>query len=120
MKIELKQKFFIESARFLPLLPKSHPCAHMHGHSFQITFRLQGETNELGWLIDYNDIQKSLKPLLSQIDHKVLNEVPGLENPTTENLCVWLFDRSKKIIPQIVQVSIAETRDSECIYPVLG
>lgn len=120
MKIELRQHFHIESARFLPLLPKTHPCSQMHGHSFKITLRLQGETNALGWLIDYADIQKAMKPILDQIDHKVLNEVPGLQNPTTENLCVWIYDQGKKVLPGLVQVLISETRDSECAYPILN
>src|SRR5690242_7419210 len=96
MKIELKQQFQIESARFLPKLPVSHPCHHMHGHSFKITLSLVGDMDpQLGWLMDYNDIVTAMKPILSQLDHQVLNQVPGLENPTTENLCLWLYEKSR-------------------------
>ncbi len=119
MKIELKQQFQIESARFLPFLPVSHPCHKMHGHSFKITFTLTGEMDpRLGWLIDYNEIESLLKPLLALIDHKVLNEVLGLENPTTENLCVWLYENARKALPLVSRVSISETTTTECSYPV--
>jgi len=119
MKIELKQQFQIESARFLPHLPKEHPCRNMHGHSFKITLTLQGEIDQkLGWLMDYNEIIEKMKPVLKELDHRVLNEVPGLANPTTENLCLWLFEKAHGQIPQLTKVTIAETANSECSFPV--
>ncbi|MFS4459798.1 6-carboxytetrahydropterin synthase QueD [Bdellovibrio sp. HCB2-146] len=119
MKFELKQHFQIESARFLPHLPASHPCSRMHGHSFKIVLTLVGELDpKIGWVIDYNDIQDKMKPLLEKIDHRVLNEVEGLENPTSELLAKWVYDHSRKSLPQLVRVSIAETPLTECSYPV--
>lgn len=119
MKYELKQHFQIESARFLPKLPKTHPCSNMHGHSFKIILTLVGDLDpQIGWLIDYNDISKLMQPTLELIDHKVLNEVPGLENPTSELLSKWLYDRVKKELPELVKVTVAETPLTECSYPV--
>lgn len=119
MKLELKSHFQIESARFLPKLPKTHPCANMHGHSFKIILTLVGNVNPaIGWVIDYNDINAAVKPILSEIDHKVLNEVPGLENPTSELLAVWLYERIQKVLPELCQVTVAETPATECSYPV--
>ena len=119
MKLELRQHFQIESARFLPNLSASHPCHRMHGHSFKITLTLVGEADpKLGWVIDYHQIETAMRPLLSQLDHRVLNEVPGLENPTSEMLCVWLFERSQKLLPQLKKVTVAETANTECSYPV--
>ncbi|OYZ11011.1 MAG: 6-carboxytetrahydropterin synthase QueD [Bdellovibrio sp. 28-41-41] len=118
--VEIKKSFAIESARFLPNLPASHPCAHTHGHSFKITLRLRGPINaKIGWLVDYNDIAKTAAPLIKKIDHKLLNDVPGLKNPTTENITVWLFEKLKPVMPELVQVIIQETSDTECSYPVL-
>lgn len=120
MKFELKQHFQIESARFLPFLPKDHPCARMHGHSFKITFTFVGEQHpQIGWVIDYHQIEKIVKPILSQLDHHVLNEVPGLENPTSENLCFYIHDRVKKVIPELTRTSVSETAHTECSYPAL-
>ena len=119
MKYELKQHFQIESARFLPHLPKNHPCAHMHGHSFKIVLTLQGDLDpKLGWLIDYNEITKVMSPLLKQLDHQVLNNVPGLENPTTEHLTKWIFQNALQSLPILKSVTIMETTQTECSYPV--
>ena len=119
-KFELVQHFRIESARYLPFLPESHPCRSVHGHSFKISLRLQGQLNpKIGWMIDYNEISQRLQPLLKQIDHRLLNEVQGLENPTSENLAHWFFVKAQKILPELVQVIIAETPDTECKYPVI-
>jgi 6-pyruvoyltetrahydropterin/6-carboxytetrahydropterin synthase len=119
MKVELKQHFRIESARFLPGLPESHPCRRMHGHSFRITLVLRGEIDpKIGWVRDYHEITKTLDPLLKSLDHHVLNEIPGLENPTSELLAVYLFEKIKVLIPEVVQVQISETADTECSYPV--
>ena len=118
MKMKLKQQFQIESARFLPNLPVGHPCQRMHGHSFKITLTLVGETDKkLGWVIDYNDIEKAVKPILNLIDHRVLNEIPGLENPTSENLCYWLYEKIKAKIPELTRISVSETANTECSYP---
>ena len=118
MKYELKQQFQIESARFLPHLEKTHPCSRMHGHSFKIVLRLVGDLDpKLGWVIDYNDIQKAMRSILEQIDHRVLNEIPGLENPTSELLAKWIFDKALVLLPILKSVSILETSLTECTYP---
>ena len=120
MKFELKQHFQIESARFLPHLPTSHPCSRMHGHSFKIILTLVGDLDPaIGWVVDYNDISDRMKPLLQMLDHRVLNEVEGLENPTSELLAKWIFDRGLKVLPQLKLVTVAETPLTECTYPVL-
>ena len=117
MRVELKQHFQIESARFLPYLDKSHPCAHMHGHSFKIILSFVGEVDsQIGWLIDYHQVSQIMKPVLQQIDHRVLNEVSGLENPTSENLAKWVFDQLKPKISILTSVNISETPFTECIY----
>jgi 6-pyruvoyltetrahydropterin/6-carboxytetrahydropterin synthase len=90
----------------------------MHGHSFKITLTLVGQNDpHLGWVMDYNDITKVMKPILEKIDHKTLNEVEGLENPTSENLCLWLFNQLKSKLPLLTKVTVAETPTTECSYP---
>lgn len=117
MKFALKHHFYIESARSLPLLPSTHPCSHVHGHSFHIIVHLIGEKNQLGWVIDYNEIKNQLHPLLKSLDHRYLNDI--LENPTTENLCEYFYKEAKKVLPQITQITILETPQTECTYPAL-
>ncbi len=117
--IELKQEFYIEAARKLPQLPQSHPCSQIHGHSFKITFTYRGRLRAgLGWLEDYHVLATKAQPILKQIDHQLLNNIKGLENPTTELLCIWLYKKIKKQIPILFQVSIKETTTTECCYPV--
>jgi 6-pyruvoyltetrahydropterin/6-carboxytetrahydropterin synthase len=118
MKYELKQHFQIESARFLPKLPKTHPCSQVHGHSFKIVLTLVGDLNpEIGWVMDYHEITKIMTPLLTQLDHKLLNEVSGLENPTSELLAKWIYEKAGSQIPLLKRVSVMETPTTECSYP---
>ncbi len=117
-KLELKQQFQIESARFLPHLPPSHPCSRMHGHSFQIILTLIGDLDpQVGWVRDYQEISQIIRPLLQELDHRVLNEVKGLENPTSEHLAIWIYDRLTSQLPELKRVSIRETSATECSYP---
>ena len=91
----------------------------MHGHSFKVTVTIHGPLDpQVGWVLDYNDINTRLGPLFKEIDHCVLNEIKGLENPTSENLCFWIYNNAKKLIPEIVQISVSETSNTECSYPI--
>lgn len=117
MDMELRQHFQIESARFLPNLDPSHPCSRMHGHSFKIILTLKGPVDpKIGWVMDYHEITKVMDPILKKLDHRVLNEVEGLSNPTSELLAKWIFDNVKKEIPLLTAVNISETPNTECIY----
>src|SRR5205814_285449 len=89
MKVELRKTFQFEAAHLLPHLAGSHKCRRLHGHSFRVEVVVAGECDpKLGWLMDYADISEAFKPLLDRLDHYYLNEIPGLENPTSENLAV--------------------------------
>ena len=114
---EIKVQYRIESARRLTHLPAQHPCHRLHGHSFVITLTLFGPAQkETGWLYDYHDLEVKIRPILNQLDHHYLNDVPGLEIPTSENLCVYLFEKIKPLFPELQKVSIAETPTTECSY----
>ncbi len=118
MNFELRHRFFIESARRLPRLPATHPCSQLHGHSFQITLYFRGPLDpEKGWLIDYHEITTGFAATKALLDHRLLNEIPGLENPTSENLCQWLFVRLQTQWPRLHQVGVQETRDCETFFP---
>lgn len=117
MSFELRQHFYVEAARFLPYLPKEHPCSRMHGHSFKITLSFSGDLDpKIGWVVDYHEVTRLVRPILDKIDHKILNEVDGLQNPTSELLAKWLFDQIKTILPRLTSINVSETRDTECIY----
>jgi 6-pyruvoyltetrahydropterin/6-carboxytetrahydropterin synthase len=120
MKLELRQQFRIESARFLPNLAKTHPCSRMHGHSFVVNLVLVGEMDpNLGWVRDYHEIDQLAGHILKELDHRVLNEIVGLENPTSENMAIWIYNQVRKHLPELKQVIVSETPTTECRYPVL-
>lgn len=117
MPIELRKTFQFEAAHLLPRLPKSHKCRRLHGHSFRVEVVVAGEVDpRLGWVMDYADLGEAFKPLWRRLDHHYLNEIPGLENPTSENLAVWIWQRLKPRLPQLTEIVVAETCLSRCIY----
>ena len=117
MRIELRKTFQFEAAHLLPRLPESHKCRRLHGHSFQVEIVVAGDVDpELGWLMDYADLSRAFQPLWEQLDHRYLNEVPGLENPTSENIARWIWDRLKPGLPWLTEVHVAETCTARCVY----
>jgi 6-pyruvoyltetrahydropterin/6-carboxytetrahydropterin synthase len=117
MKIELRKTFQFEAAHKLPNVPADHKCARLHGHSFRIEIVVAGECDpRMGWLMDYAEISDAFKPLLDRLDHYYLNEIPGLENATSENLAKWIWDRLKPKLPLLTEIVVAETCLSRCVY----
>jgi 6-pyruvoyltetrahydropterin/6-carboxytetrahydropterin synthase len=116
-RVRLSRAFTFEAAHRLPNVPQGHKCARLHGHSFRVEVVCEGETDpHTGWLIDFADIKAAFEPLHDRLDHYYLNEIEGLENPTAENVAVWIWDRLKPALPALVQVNIAETCTSRCEY----
>jgi 6-pyruvoyltetrahydropterin/6-carboxytetrahydropterin synthase len=117
MPITLTRKYQIEAAHRLPHVPEGHKCKRLHGHSFHIEVVVKGEPDpKMGWLIDYWDLDSAFAPLFDALDHRFLNEVPGLENPTSENLARWIFDRLKPKLAILREIRISETCLESCIY----
>ena len=100
MHIELRKTFQFEAAHLLPHLPKTHKCRRLHGHSFKVEIAVAGECDpKLGWVMDYADISAAFKPLWRRLDHFYLNKIPGLKNPTSENVAMWIWKRLKSKLP---------------------
>jgi 6-pyruvoyltetrahydropterin/6-carboxytetrahydropterin synthase len=117
VKVRLVRNLGFEAAHRLPKVPVGHKCARLHGHSFKIDLTVEGETNpDTGWFIDYSDIDDLWHPLFNQLDHNYLNEVPGLENPTSEVLAHWLWQKLKPVLPSLTMVTVHETCDARCEY----
>jgi 6-pyruvoyltetrahydropterin/6-carboxytetrahydropterin synthase len=119
--MELRKSFQFEAAHLLPRLPEAHKCRRLHGHSFKAEIAINGECDpDLGWVMDYAAIGDAFKPLWEQLDHHYLNDVPGLENPTSENIAVWIWDRLKPRLPLLTEVVVAETCTARCVYRGAG
>lgn len=115
--MELFKKFSFEAAHRLPKVPEGHKCGRLHGHSFQVTLHLSGLPDPaIGWVIDFADIKAAFLPLLERLDHSYLNEIEGLENPTSENLATWIWDRLKPRLSLLSAVTVSETCNSGCVY----
>ena len=115
--MELRKTFQFEAAHLLPHLPETHKCRRLHAHSFQAEIAIKGNLDaELGWVMDYAEITKIFKPYWDRLDHHYLNEVPGLENPTSENIAIWIWSHLKPKLPLLTEVVVAETCTARCIY----
>ncbi|MCA9784862.1 MAG: 6-carboxytetrahydropterin synthase QueD [Candidatus Cloacimonetes bacterium] len=117
MRVELVKTFTFEAAHRLPRVPAEHKCARLHGHSFRVEVKAAGPVDpEMGWLIDYADLKAAFHPLWLQLDHHYLNEVEGLENPTSEMLSRWIWERLKPTLPELTEIVVHETCMSRCVY----
>jgi 6-pyruvoyl tetrahydropterin synthase/QueD family protein len=117
-RVELTKEFTFEAAHRLPHVPADHKCYRMHGHGFRVEIAVAGEIDvKLGWLVDYADIAAVVEPIIrNELDHRTLNDVPGLENPTSEMLCVWLWQRLHPRLPGLVSIVVHETCTARCTY----
>ena len=115
--MEIYKEFTFESAHRLPNVPEGHKCARLHGHSFKGTIYVSGEVGaESGWVMDYAEMKEIFQPIYAQLDHHCLNDIPGLENPTSEVLARWMWNKLKPDMPNLTQIVINETCNSGCIY----
>ena len=115
--MEIFKEFTFEAAHFLPHVPASHKCKRLHGHSFHIAIHVSGKMQEpVGWVMDFADIKTAFEPILERLDHYCLNDVAGLENPTSENLARWIWQQLKPALPLLSKIVIRETCNSGCIY----
>ena len=114
---QIFKEFTFESAHRLPFVPPDHKCHRLHGHSFRVEVHVGGEVDpSTGWILDFADIKAAFKPLHDRLDHNYLNEIEGLENPTSENLALWIWERLENVLPGLAQVVVRETCTSGCIY----
>ncbi|GGA77746.1 6-carboxy-5,6,7,8-tetrahydropterin synthase [Brucella endophytica] len=108
--MKITQAFTFEAAHRLPNVPPTHRCHRMHGHSYRVELQLEGSVDpKTGFVIDFFDVEKVFGPVLAQLDHHTLNDVPGLENPTAEHIAVWIWNRVKPLLPELSLVKIFET-----------
>lgn len=117
MNVRLVHEFRFEAAHMLPNVVEGHKCRRLHGHSFKVELAVKGPVDpKTGWFIDFGVIYDIWQPLWERLDHHYLNEIPGLENPTSEVLAKWIWDNMKPKLPSLAQVTIFETCDARCEY----
>ena len=115
--MDIFKEFTVEAAHRLPNVPPGHKCARLHGHSFRIEVHVRGPIGpETGWVIDFADVKSAFQPLFDRLDHYYLNEIDGLENPTSENLAIWIWDRVQPVLPLLSKIVVRETCTTGCVY----
>lgn len=104
------KEFVFEAAHRLPNVPVGHKCGRLHGHSFRFRLALCGQVVDTsGWVLDFGEVKAVVEPIYAQLDHSYLNDIVGLENPTSEILCKWIYDKLKPQLPQLQSVTVWET-----------
>ena len=115
--MKISQAFSFEAAHLLPNVAEGHRCHRLHGHSYRVELRLEGPVDPVtGFVADFFAIEAACKPLLERLDHRYLNDIEGLENPTAENIAVWVWERVKTALPQLTSVVVFETQDCFAEY----
>ncbi len=115
--MQIYKEFRFEAAHRLPNVPPGHKCARLHGHSFRVVLYVDGPVGDAsGWVQDFADLAQAWAPLHAVLDHDYLNDVEGLENPTSENLARFVWRRIKPALPMLSEVVVKETCTSGCVY----
>jgi 6-pyruvoyltetrahydropterin/6-carboxytetrahydropterin synthase len=117
MIVDLVKEFTFEAAHRLPSVSENHKCYRLHGHSFACEVAVRGEVNPAtGWFIDYAEITEAFEPLRQKLDHTYLNEIEGLENATSENIALWIWNRLEGRLQGLHRVTVRETCTARCDY----
>ena len=115
--MDIFKSFTLEAAHRLPNVPAGHKCARLHGHSFRVELHVSGEPDpHAGWVMDFAELKAAFLPVYEQLDHHYLNDIEGLENPTSERLAQWIWARMKPCVPLLSEVVVHETCTSGCRY----
>lgn len=121
MSIELFVELHFSAAHWLPEVPEAHRCRRLHGHTYSVRVSVTGEVDpELGWVMDFGDIRSAVSPLVDQLDHRCLNDIPGLENPTSELLATWFAERISRKLPGLATVTVREGSTGGCTWTAAG
>lgn len=114
---ELLRRYRFEAAHRLPAVRDEHPCARLHGHTYDVEVRVRGDVGaSSGWVVDFADIDLACRTAIDALDHRLLNDVDGLENPTSGHVARWLWQRVAPGLPGLHSVAVAENPDAICTY----
>lgn len=117
MSTTIVREIRFEAAHLLPNVPEGHKCRRLHGHSFRCEIHVSGDVDPgRGWVCDFDDLRAAFEPLRQELDHHYLNEIEGLDNPTSENLARWIWERLAPRLPGLAAIVIHETCTSRCVY----
>lgn len=113
--VELSCTFRYEAAHWLPKVPPGHQCGRMHGHSYELKVVVRGPVGGDGFVVDFAEVKHVAAPVVKSLDHQLLNDISGLENPTVENQLVWLWDKLSNV-PFLHELRLHETANNSAVY----
>ncbi len=117
LALEVFREFTFDAAHRLENLPEGHKCARMHGHTYRLRVHVGGSIDErVGWIVDFAEVKRLTNEVIGELDHRVLNEVQGLEQPTTERIVVWIWDRLRERLPGLARLELWENANSGVAY----
>lgn len=115
--MEIYKEFSFDSAHFLPHVPDGHKCKNMHGHTYKLRVVVKGQPDpHLGWLMDFKELKDIVGPVIDQLDHKLINDIEGLQNPTAENITVWIWNKIQPLLSNLSRIELYETPTTGVIY----
>lgn len=115
--MEIFKVYTFDAAHRLPSVAEGHTCSELHGHSFRVELHIKGDVDkQSGWIMDFADLDKVFQPVYEQLDHKYLNDIAGLGNPTSENLARWIWQRLHPVLPGLSKIVVQESSESGCVY----
>lgn len=115
--MEIFREFTFDAAHRLGNLPDGHKCARLHGHTYRLTVHLDGPIDpDMGWVVDFAEIKRITNDVIAPLDHHYLNDVEGLQQPTTEHIAIWIWDRLKPQLPLLNKIVLWENANSGCTY----
>ncbi|MFZ1703958.1 MAG: 6-carboxytetrahydropterin synthase QueD [Saprospiraceae bacterium] len=115
--MKIFKNFTFDSAHFLPNVPIGHKCKNIHGHTYRLKVELEGDLiPELEWVVDFAEVKRVINPIIDSIDHVLLNDIEGLENPTAERIAIWLWDKIKADLPMLTKIELYENKTSGVVY----
>jgi len=115
--MEIYKEFSFDSAHFLPYVPDGHKCKNMHGHTYRLRVFIEGQPDpRLGWVMDFKELKDVVSIVIDQLDHKLINDIDGLDNPTAENITIWIWQQIKPLLPLLSRIELYETPTTGVIY----
>ena len=115
--MEIYKEFSFDSAHFLPNVPEGHKCKNMHGHTYRLKVFIEGKPDaHYGWIMDFKELKDALSIVIEQLDHQLINDIKGLENPTAENITIWIWQQIKPLLPLLSRIELYETPTTGVIY----
>lgn len=116
-RLELATTFTFEAAHQLHRAPAGSKCSRLHGHSWKVDVLVEGELDEeYGWVVDFDEIARAFEPVYDELDHRHLNDIEGLQTPTSEHVAIWIWDHLSDALPQLSGITVHETCTARCTY----